>query len=66
MSKRRGNGEGSIYKRNDRRWVGQYLVHTVKALSIATSTVRPAVRWMRSSPRRRLRGTVGSSSTRVL
>ena len=30
MSKRRGNGEGSIYKPNDGRWVGQYLVHTVK------------------------------------
>ena len=30
MFKRRGNGEGSIYKRNDGRWVGQYLVHTVK------------------------------------
>jgi integrase len=30
MSKRRGNGEGSIYKRNDGRWVGQYLVHTAK------------------------------------
>jgi integrase len=28
MAKRRGNGEGSIYKRNDGRWVGQYLVHT--------------------------------------
>ena len=30
MSKKRGNGEGSIYKRNDGRWVGQYLVHTAK------------------------------------
>ena len=30
MAKRRGNGEGSIYKRNDGRWVGQYLVHTAK------------------------------------
>ncbi len=30
MSKRRGNGEGSIYKRNDGRWVGQYLAHTAK------------------------------------
>src|SRR5918995_3811477 len=30
MSKRRGNGEGSIYKRSDGRWVGQYLVHTTK------------------------------------
>jgi integrase len=29
VAKRRGNGEGSIYKRNDGRWVGQYLVHTV-------------------------------------
>jgi len=28
--KRRGNGEGSIYRRNDGRWVGQYLVHTAK------------------------------------
>jgi integrase len=25
---RRGNGEGSIYKRKDGRWVGQYLVYT--------------------------------------
>ena len=30
MSGRRGNGEGSIYKRNDGRWVGQYLVYTAK------------------------------------
>jgi integrase len=28
VAKRRGNGEGSIYKRSDGRWVGQYLVHT--------------------------------------
>jgi integrase len=28
VAKRRGNGEGSIYRRNDGRWVGQYLVHT--------------------------------------
>ncbi len=27
MAKRRGNGEGSIYKRKDGRWVGQYLVY---------------------------------------
>jgi integrase len=27
MSKR-GNGEGSIYRRKDGRWVGQYLVYT--------------------------------------
>src|SRR5829696_2582294 len=27
---RRGNGEGSIYKRRDGRWVGQYLVYTAK------------------------------------
>jgi integrase len=30
MAKRHGNGEGSIYRRNDGRWVGQYLVHTAK------------------------------------
>jgi hypothetical protein len=30
MSKRRGNAEGSIYKRNYGRWAGQYLGHTVK------------------------------------
>ncbi len=30
MAKGRGNGEGSIYKRNDGRWVGQYLVYTAK------------------------------------
>ncbi len=30
MAKKRGNGEGSIYRRMDGRWVGQYLVHTAK------------------------------------
>jgi integrase len=30
MAKKRGNGEGSIYRRIDGRWVGQYLVHTAK------------------------------------
>jgi hypothetical protein len=30
VAKRRGNGEGSIYKRNDGRWVGQYLVYAAK------------------------------------
>jgi integrase len=30
MSKKRGNGEGSIYHRKDGRWVGQYLVYTSK------------------------------------
>ena len=30
MAKRRGNGEGGIYKRNDGRWLGQYLVYTAK------------------------------------
>ena len=30
MAKKRGNGEGSIYRRTDGRWVGQYLVHTAK------------------------------------
>jgi integrase len=28
MAGKRGNGEGSIYRRTDGRWVGQYLVHT--------------------------------------
>src|SRR5215218_6362223 len=28
VSKKRGNGEGSIYRRKDGRWVGQYLVYT--------------------------------------
>jgi integrase len=28
MTKRRGNGEGSIYRRNDSLWVGQYKIHT--------------------------------------
>src|ERR671932_1021265 len=27
---RRGNGEGSIYRRKDGRWVGQYTVYTAK------------------------------------
>ena len=30
MSRKRGNGEGSIYQRKDGRWVGQYLVYTAK------------------------------------
>ena len=30
MAKRRGNGEGSIYRRKDGRWVGQYTVLTDK------------------------------------
>jgi integrase len=30
MAKKRGNGEGSIYRRTDGRWVSQYLVHTAK------------------------------------
>jgi integrase len=30
MANKRGNGEGSIYRRRDCRWVGQYLVHTAK------------------------------------
>ena len=30
MAKRRGDGEGCIYKRNDGRWVGQYLVYAAK------------------------------------
>ena len=27
MGKKRGNGEGSVYRRKDGRWVGQYLVY---------------------------------------
>jgi hypothetical protein len=27
---KRGNGEGSIYRRKDGRWVGQYLIYTAK------------------------------------
>jgi integrase len=30
MTRKRGNGEGSIYKRRDGRWVGQYLVYTAQ------------------------------------
>jgi integrase len=30
MTRKRGNGEGSIYQRKDGRWVGQYLVYTAK------------------------------------
>jgi integrase len=30
MARKRGNGEGSIYRRTDGRWAGQYLVHTAK------------------------------------
>ena len=30
MSRKRGNGEGSIYRRKDGRWVGQYTVYTTK------------------------------------
>ena len=28
MSKKRGNGEGSVYRRKDGRWVGQYTIYT--------------------------------------
>ena len=30
MARKRGNGEGSFYRRKDGRWVGQYLVYTDK------------------------------------
>ena len=30
MSRKRGNGEGSITKRKDGRWMARYTVHTVK------------------------------------
>ena len=30
MSKKRGNGEGSITKRKDGRWMARYTVHTAK------------------------------------
>ena len=30
MSRKRGNGEGSLYRRKDGRWVGQYTVYTAK------------------------------------
>src|SRR5215216_2221726 len=30
VSKKRGNGEGSITKRNDGRWMARYMVHTTK------------------------------------
>jgi integrase len=30
VSKKRGNGEGSITKRRDGRWMARYTVHTVK------------------------------------
>jgi hypothetical protein len=30
VSKKRGNGEGSITKRKDGRWMARYTVHTVK------------------------------------
>ena len=30
MAKKRGNGEGSIYRRKDGRWVGQYTVSTAR------------------------------------
>ncbi len=30
MTKKRGNGEGSIYRRKDGRWVGQYTVYTAQ------------------------------------
>jgi hypothetical protein len=45
MAKRRGNNEGSIYRRKDGYWVGQYGVET------ATSTASAAKRSGRSSPR---------------
>ena len=30
MVRKRGNGEGSIYRRKDGCWVGPYLIYTVK------------------------------------
>jgi hypothetical protein len=30
VSKKRGNGEGSITKRRDGRWMARYTVHTAK------------------------------------
>jgi integrase len=30
VSKKRGNGEGSITKRNDGRWMARYTVQTAK------------------------------------
>jgi hypothetical protein len=30
MARKRGNGEGSIYKYKDGRWLGQYLAHTTR------------------------------------
>jgi integrase len=30
LSRKRGNGEGSIYRRKDGRWVGQYMIYTAK------------------------------------
>jgi integrase len=30
MPRKRGNGEGSIYRRKDGRWVGQYTIYTAK------------------------------------
>jgi hypothetical protein len=28
MARKRGNGEGSVYRRKDGHWIGQYLVYT--------------------------------------
>ena len=52
MSKKRGNGEGSITKRKDGRWMARYTVHTAKGRSAGTSTAGRVRKWRRSSPRR--------------
>ena len=30
MGRKRGNGEGSVYRPKDGRWVGQYLVYAAR------------------------------------
>ncbi|MGH3087563.1 MAG: hypothetical protein ACRDSJ_09630 [Rubrobacteraceae bacterium] len=62
----RGNGEGSIYRRKDGRWVGQYLIHTSKGpkYRYIYGKTRQAVS-ERLSRRRWPTATAASSSTQA-
>ena len=53
---KRGNGEGSLFRRKGGGWCGQYTVYTPRDASAGRSTARPAKRSLRSF--RRLSPTV--------
>ena len=59
MSKKRGNGEGSITKRKDGRWMARYTVHTAKGPKRRTVYGRTRRKRRTNSPRRWRIGTAG-------